>query len=1293
MKIFISYGRKDGFDFAKKLSAWLKDQKHEPWLDEEKGIQKGDQFDVEIEIGISNSNLLIALLTPWSVRPEGFCRKELLFAQHQNVPIIPIRLGEVTPPIQIISISYIEAINDQNDIFEQLSSALNHYSELNVFPRNQEPIVLAGRPWWERKDTISFTEELAKYGGAFYGREWLFSLISEWISLNNARLLLITADAGVGKSMLAAQMTTRFHVHGVHFCSKANIESCQPISWIMSLVHQLSLQFFPYREKLEKTPTPNSSDPPESIFRTLVVNPLRASQQDLIIDQPWVFVIDGLDEAFSVTEHAFIDLLAESAERLPPWLRIIVTSRPDRRIVSRFALDGIIQKHIDASGADNLDDVKQYIQARLQTVINDDQLSDHIDKLADLASGNFLFARMTLDALCTDDPAYQMNLEDIGKLPFKLGGLYYSMFRRRFSNISAYTSTILPLLETLSAALAPVPESLLKEACGLDERSARLGLQQLSQFLESTLRGTKLFHASLGEWLSDETLSGEYTLDLKQGHNKLAKTCFHHFSRRPDNRNLYEYHHLPSHLFFAGMHEELFIILTDLRFIHEKIKKIGIMELLSDFRVMRSEIEISFENIQIMEEFEQFLRSRSHILDTYPHLVFQDAYNSPQYSHVWSSSRSFPFLDNCAQYLWVRRTNPSPYQSRAIQTLFGHQGQVNVIVLSPGRTRILSGSQDGSIRVWDNMNGRCLFTLEGHEDIISALAIIDETFCVSGSRDSTLKIWDYETGRLTKSISDTHGPVYSIVCPPGTPYIITGHRDGTIDIHDRENLLSSWKGHMGIVSVLLFLEGTKCLISGGYDGKILCWEIPSGKYVRELQHTSKLIRALAVDPDERYLLVCGDGAIVRVYDLKKEVQVSQYDGSAGLITAATISSDGRHSIIGGTKKKICVLNLLSGKKISEISVPDKHVHALTAGKKNNEIYQGLWDGSIKVLNISVISGEIQNCSHISSVLSIFPSPDGNHFVTVSDDGSLIICDSVSCSKIREITQITSSKGKIGLTYKSKQIIFASKKGEIIISNLVSESQVITLGSHEGKVLDIQIRPDDKYAVSAGYDHKIKVWDLESSCFAGELPVDLEVIHALKFTPDGKFLITVGHDQVLNIWNFEEHTLHKTMPAKSLGFRDLLVTPDNRYVISRNSNKTVTIWNILAGNLHKTIGGFTDRPTSVTLFENGKYLAAGDYDGSVSVWDIESGSLVARNTELNDYPIYVSVLSDQSTLVTASKFEGLVKFWKLTKENTFKNIGLFGCDSGIVTGAVCGDTTIIIDENGQVYGLELKAALT
>ncbi len=76
-------------------------------------------------------------------------------------------------------------------------------------------------------------------------------------------------------------------------------------------------------------------------------------------------------------------------------------------------------------------------------------------------------------------------------------------------------------------------------------------------------------------------------------------------------------------------------------------------------------------------------------------------------------------------------------------TLKGHSGPVNSASFSPDGKRIVSGSEDKTLKVWDAQTGRETLTLKGHSDAVTSVSFSpDGKRIVSGSGDKTLKVWD-----------------------------------------------------------------------------------------------------------------------------------------------------------------------------------------------------------------------------------------------------------------------------------------------------------------------------------------------------------------------------------------------------------------------------------------------------------------------------------------------------------------------------------------------------------------------
>jgi tetratricopeptide (TPR) repeat protein len=239
-----------------------------------------------------------------------------------------------------------------------------------------------------------------------------------------------------------------------------------------------------------------------TLFDALLVGPF--AKEFPAPREPLLVVLDGLDEATQAGgENPLAEIVAADWSRLPPWLRLMVSSRPEAELVQW--LSGRQRIELRAEDAEQQADLAVYLRERL-TAIGRPPSEKVLLRILERSEGAFHYAAMLVEEVRQGrcDPDNPIDL------PAGLNPFYLQTFRRRFEDLPAYRSQTRPLLELILAAPEPVPIAVLAGVIKRDPRDVREDLRALGSMvaLEPSLEKgdsdwdtVRLSHASLRSWL------------------------------------------------------------------------------------------------------------------------------------------------------------------------------------------------------------------------------------------------------------------------------------------------------------------------------------------------------------------------------------------------------------------------------------------------------------------------------------------------------------------------------------------------------------------------------------------------------------------------------------------------------------------------------------------------------------------------------------------------------------------------------------------------------------------------
>ena len=233
-----------------------------------------------------------------------------------------------------------------------------------------------------------------------------------------------------------------------------------------------------------------------------------------------------------------------------------------------------------------------------------------------------------------------------------------------------------------------------------------------------------------------------------------------------------------------------------------------------------------------------------------------------------------------------------------------------------GRTVVVSGSADDTMRVWDLTTGTPVGSpFTGHTGPVSAVATAQldgRTVVISGSWDTTVRVWDLATGKPIGAPFAGHtGPVFAVATAQldGRTVVVSGSADDTVRVWDLATgkpIGSPFTGHTAAVAALTTaqLDGRAVAISGSNDNTVRVWDLATGKPIGApfTGHTGYVQAVTTAQLDGRTVVISGgDDNAVRVWDLATRAPVgAPFAGHTKRVVAVTTAQlRGRTVVVSG----------------------------------------------------------------------------------------------------------------------------------------------------------------------------------------------------------------------------------------------------------------------------------------------------------------------------------------------------------------------------------------------------------
>ena len=330
-----------------------------------------------------------------------------------------------------------------------------------------------------------------------------------------------------------------------------------------------------------------------------------------------------------------------------------------------------------------------------------------------------------------------------------------------------------------------------------------------------------------------------------------------------------------------------------------------------------------------------------------------------------------------------------PQKNRMVADFAGYNFEVACISLNPDSSLIAIGFKSGTIQVIDADIGEMIRELStgGHTTGVTCLAFSSDGLrLISGSFDTNVIVWDALTGSLLSSLVEHSGTVTSVAWLEGDT---KGKRSRTVATAALDSVIKVWEEKIqsdtysagseeetryeviwdqswlqSPIMAMQFNKTTKTLIVGYADGQAQLWDAhaPNLGLIPVSQFTAhkymQAVSTIALSPDGTYLATGSLDQTVKLWEKRmmdtdyiwKEVELHG-KGHNGAITCLDFSPDGQKLVTASLDKKLLLWDVMSGKEIVALNGHAEAVYSVEFNQNGDRVISGSYDKTVKTWDV------------------------------------------------------------------------------------------------------------------------------------------------------------------------------------------------------------------------------------------------------------------------------------------------------------------------------------------------------
>jgi len=555
---------------------------------------------------------------------------------------------------------------------------------------------------------------------------------------------------------------------------------------------------------------------------------------------------------------------------------------------------------------------------------------------------------------------------------------------------------------------------------------------------------------------------------------------------------------------------------------------------------------------------------------------------------------------------------------RLLRRFTGHSSWVSSVCAARNSRSILSGSADGTLKLWSTASGQCLRTFEGHAEWVTSVALsADGRIALSGSADRTLRLWQTDSGHCLRVLEGHRNWVLAAALSSDGRLALSGSGDGAVRLWDAATgaCLRTLNGHEGPVLAVCYSRDNRHVLSASRDHTLRLWDAESGQLLRIFSGHADKVLAAALSSDGGYALSGSGDRTLRLWDTATGRCLRIFEGHQGSVTSVCFSVGGNYVLSGSEDRTIKIWQRHTGRCLATLQGHSGTVHSLCLVGSGRRMASASADATLVLWTMpSDQSAPLVLSRILPSDLALSAWAEYERSLKFARQ-ALAAGEAVQAAHYLREARSQPGHGR----RPEAMALWSHLYIRLPRQALQGAWGGAILAEHTEAVTSVALSSDGQLALSGSADRTLKLWQPAEGRCLHTFEGDMGGVVAAALSGDGRFALAASTDATLKLWDVRTGACLRTLREDLDTLTSLALSADARLAVSASIDGTVHLWDVFAGRLLRVFRGHTTPVHSVALSADGRLALSGSAlflirndgerlftHGQLKAWQTETG---------------------------------------------------------------------------------------